>query len=236
MLWLMLACAPTDPCADSPDGDGDGLSDCVEAQEGSDPAAWDSDLDGFSDGEELDCGGDPLDASVTCYACGWSRADSSALSATGADIGDTVADIGLVDQCGEQTSLYDFSGQWRIVFATAAWCSACLSEASGLEQAGAEFQAQTGIDFSYMILLFSSVTGDPPNDQTAVDYAPNVGDPAIPVFADPERAWLEASPYDGSELPGKCLLSPDMELVQCWTGHDNDQDALDTILSIESAR
>ena len=229
MLLLLLACAPVDVCQGSPDPDGDGLSDCEEAELGSDPALADSDGDGFDDGEEADCASDPLSADETCYACGWSRADSSGLSSTGAELGDTIADITLHDQCGDEVQLYDFSGQWNIAFITAAWCSACLGEASGLDEKTEAMRQEGNVPFSYMILLFTGVTGDPAKPQDAIDYAGAVDDPTIPVFADPARDILNNTPYDGKELPGKCLLSPSMEIVSCWTGHDNDDEALEIV-------
>ncbi|MFT5584343.1 MAG: hypothetical protein ACI9VR_001928 [Cognaticolwellia sp.] len=122
MLLLLLACAPVDVCQGSPDPDGDGLSDCEEAELGSDPALADSDGDGFT-----------------------------------------------------------------------------------------------------------GVTGDPAKPQDAIDYAGAVDDPSIPVFADPARDILNNTPYDGKELPGKCLLSPSMEIVSCWTGHENDDEALEIV-------
>ena len=229
MLLLLLACAPSDPCAGSPDTDGDGLSDCMEAEFGSDPDALDSDGDGFDDGEEADCQSDPLNADQTCYACGWKRADSSGLSSQGAELGDTVADMTLHDQCGDQVQLYDFAGQWNIAFVTAAWCSACLGEAEGLDQKTQSLMDESGVPFSYMIVLFSGITGDPAKPQDAIDYAEVVGDPEIPVFADPAQDILANTPYDGKALPGKCLLSPSMEIVSCWTGHDNDEEAWEIV-------
>ena len=41
------------------DTDSDGLTDVQEAQLGTNPAEWDSDMDGYSDGEELDDNTDP---------------------------------------------------------------------------------------------------------------------------------------------------------------------------------
>jgi cytochrome c peroxidase len=62
MLLLLLACAPVDVCQESPDLDGDGLSDCQEAELGGDPMLVDSDGEGFDDGEAPDCSSDPLSA------------------------------------------------------------------------------------------------------------------------------------------------------------------------------
>ena len=56
-----------DPQPESaPDSDGDGLSDEVEDERGTDPQNPDTDGDGYSDGEEIDCGSSPLDPFMTC--------------------------------------------------------------------------------------------------------------------------------------------------------------------------
>ncbi len=101
---------PTDP---STDADADSDSD-------SDPDA-DTDADGFSDKEESDCGSDPADAESICYACGWRRGDPGDLVATGAAEGDTIENVHMIDQCGEEVPLWDFAGEYHILFLTAAW-------------------------------------------------------------------------------------------------------------------
>jgi hypothetical protein len=81
----------------------------------------DADDDGFTDDEELGCGSDPGDVTSTCYACGWSRGDLSPATSIGNEIGDTIANLDLVDQCGEHVPLWDMAGMYHILFLTAAW-------------------------------------------------------------------------------------------------------------------
>jgi hypothetical protein len=40
----------------------------------------------------------------------------------------------------------------------------------------------------------------------------------FPVFADVNGRLIESTPYDGLQLPGKCALSPEMEILGCATG------------------
>ena len=234
MLLLLLACAVSEAaCDDALYADGDGLDDCAEEGLGTDPDAMDSDGDGWSDAEEQDCGSDPLDGGLGCYACGWERGDPGTLSSTGSGYGDTIANMTLHDQCGDAVPLWDFAGEWHIVFATAAWCTSCLGEASELDDLGQAFADETGIGFSYITLLFTGPSGDPAVPEDAAGYHEYVGSPTNPVVADPARAILDSTPYDGSTLPGKCLLSPQMEILDCWTGHYNDDEALDLIRTEE---
>ena len=108
-------------CDPASDADGDGLSDCDEEELGTDPLLEDSDGDGFSDSAELECVSDPLNVEEVCYECGWEHNDPDNLTSNGAALGDVIANIELVDQCGEMVSMWDFHGEYHILYMTAAW-------------------------------------------------------------------------------------------------------------------
>ncbi len=103
------------------DADNDGLDGCTEEELGTDPDQADSDGDGFDDGEEIDCVSDPLDGDEACYACGWEHNDPGDLVSTGAAEGDVIANLELIDQCEEEIQLWDFAGEYHILFITASW-------------------------------------------------------------------------------------------------------------------
>jgi len=111
----------TGVCDDEADEDGDGIDDCTEVEIGTDPSRGDSDGDGISDGDELDCESDPLDEADVCYGCGWPKNDPGSLESTGDEVGDLIANIVLVDQCGDNVSMWDFYGAYHIIYKTAAW-------------------------------------------------------------------------------------------------------------------
>lgn len=108
-------------CDDGADGDGDGIDDCAEAELGTDPSLGDTDGDGVSDGDEFDCESDPLDALDACYACGWPKSDPGTLESSGDEVGDVIANVVMVDQCGDDVSMWDFYGEYHIIYKTAAW-------------------------------------------------------------------------------------------------------------------
>ena len=90
-----------------------GGQDCV--------AGVDSDGDGVEDCIELDCGSDSLDSEEQCFACGWTRNDPGDLESTGSSEGDVIANLRFIDQCGEEVSLWDFAGEYHILWMTASW-------------------------------------------------------------------------------------------------------------------
>jgi hypothetical protein len=108
-------------CVSGQDADSDGLEDCDEETYGTDPTNADSDGDGFTDAQEIECISDALDGDEHCYACGWGHNDPGDLVSTGSDEGDVVDNIELVDQCGEMVSMWDFHGEYHILYMTAAW-------------------------------------------------------------------------------------------------------------------
>jgi hypothetical protein len=112
LLAALLLSGPLSGCGSQPSADGDGDADSD---------AGDGDGDGFLDVEETECGSDPEDPASTCYRCGWRRGDPGDLVATGAAVGDTIDNATLVDQCGDEVPLWDFAGEYHVLFLTAAW-------------------------------------------------------------------------------------------------------------------
>jgi hypothetical protein len=101
--------------------DGDCMTDLEEIAAGTDPQQVDGDGDGVSDCDEVACGANPASANEQCYSCGWKRNDPGNLVSDGAGIGNVVQNITLPDQCGEEVDLWDFHGQYFIMYLTAAW-------------------------------------------------------------------------------------------------------------------
>ena len=120
---LFTGCAAEEEplCDPLIDIDQDGLDDCAELELGTDPASDDSDGDGASDLEEVDCSSDPLDSEEVCYACGWGHDDPGDLKTTGTDVGDTISNIRMIDQCGDTVDLWDFAQEYHVMYMTAAW-------------------------------------------------------------------------------------------------------------------
>jgi hypothetical protein len=101
--------------------DGDCMTNAEEAMFGTDPNLADTDGDGLDDCVERDCGSDALDPNDKCYACGWKQSDPGDLVSDGNKVGNTIANLNLIDQCGENLKLWDLAGSYHILFMTAAW-------------------------------------------------------------------------------------------------------------------
>ena len=84
-------------------------------------ASQDADNDGMDDCAELACGSDAQDPEQQCYACGWDRNDPGNLQSAGSSEGDIIANLQLLDPCGEEVALWDFAEEYHILWMTATW-------------------------------------------------------------------------------------------------------------------
>jgi len=73
------------------------------------------------------------------------------------------------------------------------------------------------------VVIFENTGGFPADASTAIGYWTDMGEPELAVMADGSRQVVDLTPWEGQYLPGKCALTPDMEILGCYTGHGNDQ-------------
>ncbi len=81
--------------------------------------------------------------------------------------------------------------------------------------------AESGLKFSYVMMIFEDIDGSTPKASLAKNYHSSINSPSYPVLADVNEQSLSFTPYDGKALPGKCALAPDMTLLGCKTGHED---------------
>lgn len=65
--------------------------------------------------------------------------------------------------------------------------------------------------------------GDPPDGAYVALYADQTNIGEIPVLADPDKAVVAAADYDEVSRPGKCVLSPEMVILACYDGENDDE-------------
>jgi hypothetical protein len=79
------------------------------------------------------------------------------------------------------------------------------------------------LGFSFIAVLFQDVVGGSPGGGDAVSYAAVLDNPSYPIVADESLQVFDATTYDGRALPGKCVLTPEMEMLMCTSGHGNEE-------------
>ncbi len=99
-----------------------------------------------------------------------------------------------------------------------------------LEDRTEEFHDETpDIPFSYIVGLFQDYQAFAPDEELGKDYWETIDEPDFPVVSDPEQLTISDTPYTGQGLPGKCVLSPKMRILECGSGHGEDDWAYDII-------
>ena len=104
-------------------------------------------------------------------------------------------------------------------------------EAGGLQERQEEFIAETGLDFSFIFVLSEGASGNPAVIEDVVAYAERIGSPEFPVLAGGDGAVADATPMDLIAHPEICVLTPEMEIDECFTGHGGTDEAFDVIRS-----
>ncbi len=99
-----------------------------------------------------------------------------------------------------------------------------------LEDRTEAFHEETpDIPFSYIVGLFQDDQAFPPDEDVGEAYWESIEEPDFPVVADPGQKTISDTPYDGNGLPGKCIVSPRMKILECGSGHGEDDWAYDII-------
>jgi hypothetical protein len=158
------------------------------------------------------------------YACGWEKRDPGTLQSTGDAVGDVLADLTFVDQCGEDYRVWDTYGKPFFLYVTAAWCQPCFEETSNLPAEQARWAEEEGLDIDVVAALYADVQDNvPPADASiGAEYADAVGvTDEFVVGADMSGTVRDHMPWT-DELPGKCAVSAEMEILACWQGEDNE--------------
>lgn len=83
--------------------------------------------------------------------------------------------------------------------------------------------------FSYIVGLFQDYQGNDPDEELGNTYWRSLDEPDFPVLSDPDLLTVDETPYNGQALPGKCIVSPRMEILACDSGHGEDDWAYDII-------
>lgn len=100
-----------------------------------------------------------------------------------------------------------------------------MEEAGRLQEKQSDFLSDPDIPFSFMVALYEGVSDPLPTGAEMEDYADWIGSPDMPVLGDRTGRLIEASGWDGRSMPGQCVLTPDMVMLDCYTGEDDERAA-----------
>jgi hypothetical protein len=91
------------------------------------------------------------------------------------------------------------------------------------------FELEKGVPFTYVLILIDG-NGGLPTPKEAEQWAEESG-LVTPVLADFGGTMVNQMPFEG-EIPARCAVTPEMELMGCYTGDPGERDAaLDAIVS-----
>jgi hypothetical protein len=83
---------------------------------------------------------------------------------------------------------------------------------------------------TYLYFLLEDSDKLAPDAEYAALFASETGITNAPVLADPDKGIAAATGLDPKVVPGKCVLSPTMEILGCYVGAD-DRPAVDILLA-----
>ncbi|MEC7986613.1 MAG: hypothetical protein VX278_15710 [Myxococcota bacterium] len=84
------------------------------------------------------------------------------------------------------------------------------------------------MDFGFLFSLFEGRSGNPAVAEDCASYYETIGQPTFPVFADGNGLIAGATPLI-QQNPEVCALSPEMEIISCYQGHNVYRQAMEDI-------
>jgi hypothetical protein len=77
--------------------------------------------------------------------------------------------------------------------------------------------------------LYEGATALPATAADVENYAGYIGDPDFPILADGEGLLRDSTPMTQENNPELCILTPDMTIGLCTSGHGKLEEMLDNI-------
>jgi len=120
----------------------------------------------------------------------WSSATPRDLVGQGFSVGQTPPDMCMLDQHGDQVSLWQFYGQVIVLDVSAEWCAPCQELAEGVDHTWQEFKDQ---GFMYLTLLTEDNNSNIPNLEILQEWAEEY-EITAPVLSDSEGYKVQMIP------------------------------------------
>jgi peroxiredoxin len=143
---------------------------------------------------------------------GWEIVEPPAeLVPEGFEIGQTVPDLRLVDQFGDEVSLWQFHGKVILLDVSTIWCAPCQDLGAHTEET---WQAYRDQGFVYLTVIQQDIEGNRPEPDDIQGWVDAFGITA-PVVADGDLTALGAVPSQGGAVayPGVLLIGRDLQVI-----------------------
>ena len=138
----------------------------------------------------------------------WPAEEPPCLEAEGFESGQVVPDIRLMDQNGDEVSLWQFYGDLIFLDFSAEWCAPCAVLAEGAEELLGEVEGE-GVS---MVTIIYNGGGSPALGQQALlDWA-ELGGNLSPVLSD-DGTWTDQVIPPGGAYPALFLIDRDMRVI-----------------------
>ncbi|MFT5683311.1 MAG: thiol-disulfide isomerase/thioredoxin [Myxococcota bacterium] len=138
----------------------------------------------------------------------WSIADPPCLEAEGFETGQIVPDLRLMDQNGDEVSLWQFYGDLIFLDFSAEWCAPCAHLAMGADEL---ITAVEGEGVSMVSVMYNG-DGSVPLDQDALLKWAQLGENVAPVLSD-DGTWTDQVIPPGGAYPALLLIDRDMRVL-----------------------
>jgi thiol-disulfide isomerase/thioredoxin len=128
----------------------------------------------------------------------------------GYEVGQTVPDVRLIDQHGDEVSLWQFYGDVMLLDISTIWCGPCQDLGAHTEAVWQDYGPELGDGFIYLTALQEDLEGglvDPEDVQLWVDTFAI----SAPVLADSGK---EVAAVSNGQYPAVILIGRDLKVIQ----------------------
>ncbi|MEC7241468.1 MAG: TlpA disulfide reductase family protein [Myxococcota bacterium] len=153
-----------------------------------------------------------------------SNSPPKGLQAEGADEGQVPPDFRMVDQFGEEVSLWQFYGKWVVIDFSTLWCAPC-QELAALSGETHEMYEERGLE--YLSIISQNLYYEPPSLEEVQAWAETF-EMHTPVLAD-DFEWTGNFVKGASGFPRLVIVGPDMRIVESEVRPNNDAGLRETL-------